>query len=130
MNIDGDKLRQTRELKGITQNDLAQALDINRVQVSRWERGEMRCHPRHWKKIEKVLNVDILKIAVVTNFDPSKLPAITDSVKLILEGDMPPAISSSKLFKTVETNWDLLSAEQQLQILEMCLEAKDRPDTP
>jgi transcriptional regulator with XRE-family HTH domain len=44
--MNGDELRQRREALGMTQEQLAQALGVNTMTVSRWERG-VRSVPPH-----------------------------------------------------------------------------------
>jgi transcriptional regulator with XRE-family HTH domain len=44
--MNGDELRQRREGLGMTQEQLAKALGVNTMTVSRWERG-VRSIPPH-----------------------------------------------------------------------------------
>lgn len=40
MKFDGKRLRDLREAKGLTQDQLAKKVKVNRVSVSQWETGE------------------------------------------------------------------------------------------
>jgi len=43
--VDGAELRKRREALGLSQIELARQLGVDNGTVSRWERGELNCHP-------------------------------------------------------------------------------------
>lgn len=54
----GLNIKAGREAKGLTQRQLAEALDTDPFQVSRWERGKVRPHDWTLVEIADVLAVD------------------------------------------------------------------------
>lgn len=52
------KIKETRELKGITQLELANSLEISLVSYSKIERGETKLTINHIERIAKVLDVN------------------------------------------------------------------------
>ncbi|MEM8526508.1 MAG: helix-turn-helix domain-containing protein [Bacteroidota bacterium] len=56
----GDRIRATREERGISQSRLARLLDLNPIEISRVERGERKAYPPDLIiKISEILNVHI-----------------------------------------------------------------------
>ncbi|MBA0126323.1 helix-turn-helix transcriptional regulator [Haloechinothrix sp. YIM 98757] len=58
--VDGDKLRQARELAGYTQESIAKRLELNRSAIAHWESTDPSRQPlgRHFKRLCKLLEVD------------------------------------------------------------------------
>lgn len=46
-----------RKIANMTQEDLADAVGVDRATVSQWERGKQTPHASHRAKIEQVLNI-------------------------------------------------------------------------
>lgn len=52
--LNNEKLREKREMLGLTQDQLAKILDTTRNTIARWERGEV--HPQSWNMLWLALN--------------------------------------------------------------------------
>ncbi len=64
----GIRIKEFRNLKGLTQNQLAEMLDISNVYVSRLERGTAKISLEMTYKIANILDAPIGKI--LTGVDP------------------------------------------------------------
>jgi transcriptional regulator with XRE-family HTH domain len=53
--MNGAKIRRLRKAAGLTQEDLAQAIEVSRQAVSAWERGSKRPSQRRLKRLRVVL---------------------------------------------------------------------------
>ena len=58
MNTFGDNLREIREDKGYSQNDLARELHICRENISKWESGKISPQVKWIYEIAKILKVN------------------------------------------------------------------------
>jgi transcriptional regulator with XRE-family HTH domain len=56
MTVMGDRLRDGRELKGLTQDALAELVGVHRASISNWENGGIP--RRHLAKVRKLLSLD------------------------------------------------------------------------
>lgn len=54
----GLKLREWRERNGFTQQEIAQALDVNWVSVGRWERGQSTPTRHFAKRLAELIEKD------------------------------------------------------------------------
>lgn len=52
-----DRIKQARESLGMTQEDLAEKLEVSRQAVSKWELGASVPSPENWKLLEETLGV-------------------------------------------------------------------------
>jgi DNA-binding XRE family transcriptional regulator len=59
----GLKIRRTRHSLGMTQSDLARAIESDRFHVSKIEKGKIFPRPKTLKKLEQVLNISLSKYA-------------------------------------------------------------------
>ena len=50
-------LKELREKKGLTREDLASMIGVSLVSIYNWESGKRRMHKVFQKKIEKILEV-------------------------------------------------------------------------
>ena len=55
----GKKLRDMRRLMGLTQQDLAEALNVSSQAVSKWERGKAFPNMSKMPAIAKLLNTEV-----------------------------------------------------------------------
>lgn len=55
----GDRIRQYRESKGWTQDDLADAAEMNRVTIAKYETGKIEPKAKTLGKLAVALNVDV-----------------------------------------------------------------------
>lgn len=54
-----DRLKQLRKQKGISQDDLAELIEVHFTQVSRYERGETKPNADAMTKLTKALNTTV-----------------------------------------------------------------------
>ncbi|MCL2526873.1 MAG: helix-turn-helix transcriptional regulator [Defluviitaleaceae bacterium] len=54
----GEKIHEIRKAKGLSQENMAQALNANRMTVSRLERGEVECSAQNLAIIRKFLDIE------------------------------------------------------------------------
>ena len=54
-----DRLKQLRKQKGISQGDLAELIEVDFTQVSRYERGETKPNAEAMTKLAKALNTTV-----------------------------------------------------------------------
>ena len=55
----GELIRKFRKIKGLTQHQLAQLIDLEGPNVSRWERGENRPNAENIRALAKALDVTV-----------------------------------------------------------------------
>lgn len=55
----GENIRLHREVRGMTQIELAEALGVRHPTVWRWERGQMEPRRNHKAKLAQVLGTDV-----------------------------------------------------------------------
>jgi transcriptional regulator with XRE-family HTH domain len=63
MKFYGNKLKQIRESKGLTQLELASKMNIIRSTVSRWESGDSIPRVNNIAEICKILNISVVEIS-------------------------------------------------------------------
>ncbi len=56
-------LRQLRQARGWTQEDLAEQVGVGRKQVQAWERGEHLPRPATWQRLADLFGVGVGEIA-------------------------------------------------------------------
>lgn len=61
-----DRLRQRRDELGLSQEALGNAIGVEGMTVSRWERGESLPQRRFWPKLEETLQIPIAEIIAPT----------------------------------------------------------------
>lgn len=67
----GEKIREARKNKGMSQDDLAEKLGINRVSVSHYEKGKNSPTHANLLKLSAILGVQLLdECAIITKFIP------------------------------------------------------------
>ena len=65
----GEFIREARKKKGLSQNDLAEKLNITRVAVSKWENGHNLPDIVIMKELAEILDVDINEIMEGENIE-------------------------------------------------------------
>lgn len=83
----GEKIKQLRKSKGISQEELASTLKINRNFLSRIETGKSEPTASMLKNIAKIFNVDLNSLLDVKSL-PSDNKYITDNCKYLDEKDI------------------------------------------
>lgn len=74
MTAAGNRIRELRKLRNLTQEQLAEQCDISVSTLCRWEGGTLRPNDRHQKKLAEVLGVDVNTLFVFSELAlPSNL---------------------------------------------------------
>ena len=87
----GEKIKQLRKSKGISQEDLASMLKINRNYLSRIETGKSEPTSSVLKQIAEIFSVDLnslLDIIDEENKNTDKVKYIVDNCKYLHEKDL------------------------------------------
>ena len=87
----GEKIKQLRKSKGISQEELASTLNINRNFLSRIETGKSEPTASMLKNIAKIFNVDLnslLDVKSLPSDNSNKLKYITENCKYLDEKDI------------------------------------------
>lgn len=69
----GDKIKQLRESKNITQQELAKMVDINQTSISKFESGQRNPTPANLKKIAEALCISPNEFIEDNNFEKNVL---------------------------------------------------------
>lgn len=59
-----NRIRQLREAAGLTQAELAEAIDVDANSISRWERGRVLPHPAQQRRLAEKLNVVVMQLGI------------------------------------------------------------------
>lgn len=59
----GERIRDARLKRGMTQEALALSLRVGSIAVSRWERGVQKPRPEHLRKLARILAVPVAELA-------------------------------------------------------------------
>lgn len=86
----GDKIKQLRKNKGISQEELAGMLKINRNYLSRIETGKSEPTSSILKNIAEIFSVDLNSLLDITDDDKNtdKLKYIIDNCKYLHDKDL------------------------------------------
>lgn len=74
----GDRIRNTRIQKGMSQKELAEKLDITPQSIVQWENGARNPKPETLKKIAEALGVSYWRLAGDSDDPNNDIPAIQD----------------------------------------------------
>lgn len=55
----GQRIKQLRNAKGLSQQALASKLALSRAAVTQWENGQATCNYAHALELEKILGTDV-----------------------------------------------------------------------
>jgi len=78
----GERMKQIRQIKGMTQNQLAEKANISRVAIGNYERGDRQPNIYITQKIADALGVPVADLAGWSVFDEQN-PHLADEVKLL-----------------------------------------------
>lgn len=98
----GAHLALLRKDKGITQGELAKALDLSQPMISDYERGELRLHGELIVEIAKILGVtadELLGIKINTKQTPMKNRRLSRQLQAI---DQLPQRDQQALLRTID----------------------------
>lgn len=80
----GKRIRLAREIAGFTQENLAEAVDVSRTAVARWESGDIVPNLQHIVDIARLLNVSTDFLLGVKDSNESTLPELSDKAVFAL----------------------------------------------
>lgn len=80
----GKRIRLAREIAGFTQENLAEAVDVSRTAVSRWESGDIVPNLQHIVDIAILLNVSTDYLLGVRRSDENTLPELSEKAVFAL----------------------------------------------
>lgn len=74
----GRRVRQAREARGLTRDDLARGIDVHPGSVARWETGGSAPQPEYLERIAEATGVTAAWIATGAEADPDDASALAD----------------------------------------------------
>lgn len=107
----GNKIKNIRELKNLTQGYMAERLDISQAAYSKLEKGDIKLSPEKLSDIAKILEVSTEDIA---SFDSQKYFNSFNNVKGNNNGSVIIELEDSKLIRKL--------FEDKINLLENLLE--------
>lgn len=79
----GERIREARQAKGLTQQDLADALGVQRAAVSQWEKDQTSPTNDKLAKLSEMLSVDVQHLVTGTRRLPvARIPLNTKEQQL------------------------------------------------
>ena len=102
MNI-GDKLVELRKKKGLSQEDLAEKLDVSRQTISKWELNETNPNISQAKEISRIFNVSLDEFCgnKISNILINKMNKNDKSLKIIMSFNIIMLILLLFIFITI-----------------------------
>lgn len=93
----GQKIKVLRKTRGLTQQQLADKLDIQRATISNYEIGRRSPHLKELEKIASVLgvNIDYFAIGDATSYD------LISRAKLLFENEEISAAEKANIYKEI-----------------------------
>lgn len=88
----GKRIKQIRELKGLTQEDFEEASGINARYLSALERGQKNVTVQILEKVAKTLNIEVLDLFYFESKDQKSLDVDLNSVLKTVEPDLKKKI--------------------------------------
>ena len=79
----GERIIQLRSDCGITQAQLASAMDVSRQAVSKWENGQSVPDAAKMIKLADILNTDIEYLSTGRSVVPTRPPVVLETVKTV-----------------------------------------------
>ena len=79
----GRKIRLLREQAGLTQEDVAEAMEVSRQAVSKWENDLSTPDPAKMIRLADVLNTDLEYLTTGRVVVPSRPPIVLETVKTV-----------------------------------------------
>ena len=107
----GQRISELRSSKNLSQNQLAQLMEVSRQAVSKWENGQSLPDSLNLIKLADILDTDIEYLTTGRQVVPSRPPVVIKSVETvekIVEVEKPvPQIVEKIVEKIVETRVDV-----------------------
>ncbi len=79
----GERITKLRTERGISQNQLAKAMEVSRQAVSKWENGQSTPDPIKLIKLAELLDTDIEYLSTGRLAVPSRPPIVLETVKTV-----------------------------------------------
>lgn len=79
----GERITQLRTAAGMSQYQLAKAMEVSRQAVSKWENGQTVPDASKMIRLAEVLNTDVEFLTTGRNVVPSRPPVVVESVKTV-----------------------------------------------
>lgn len=83
----GERIKESRKLKNITQKDLASALSVTKSAVSLWEKGTREPDISTLRKIAEILEVSVDYLIGKTDEEEKKSELAIEEIKKAASGD-------------------------------------------
>lgn len=111
----GERIRAIRELRSMSQQDVARAFGCARETVSNWERAERGIEAPDLARLTQIFDVDITYFYGVGEYQAEDVPSETQMVYGLqgkVVSHLPPGRARQRyidgLRAQAETNWDLI----------------------
>lgn len=118
-----NQIRQARKAAGLTQEQLATLLGINRATLSRYENGEIDPPTSQIKRIAKVLDISLSElVGTPENIQKATFEKLQETSRIAQEKATSPWEKQRKLMQTIMA----YSEAQQLAELNNAVEEQDR----
>ena len=97
----GQRLHNARQTKGLSQNQVAEALGITQPSYADWERSAVSLKPEYLPKLAELFSISVDHLLGVESKKPSKGPA--GKARLIFERvSQLPRFQQQRILATVE----------------------------
>lgn len=117
----GEKIKKYREIKGITQAEIAELLGVSPATVSKYEAGTLEPNIESIKKISELFEVSIDKLLKDDAFDVSKidiLAVLREQKEMKVKGNLYHNTQITMTYNTNHIEGSRLSEEQTRYIYE------------
>ena len=117
----GEKIKKYREIKGITQAEIAELLGVSPATVSKYEAGTLEPNIESIKKISELFEVSIDKLLKDDGFDFSKidiLAVLREQKEMKVKGNLYHNTQITMTYNTNHIEGSRLSEEQTRYIYE------------
>ena len=79
----GERITELRKKRNISQNQLAEAMEVSRQAVSKWENDQSTPDPAKMIKLADVLDTDLEYLTLGRIVVPSRPPVVLETVKTV-----------------------------------------------
>ena len=79
----GERIVELRKLRNLSQGQLAEAMDVSRQAVSKWENGQSTPDPLKIIKLAEFLDTDVEFLSTGRVAVPSRPPVVLETVKTV-----------------------------------------------
>jgi len=79
----GERITELRKARNISQNQLAEAMEVSRQAVSKWENGQSTPDPLKIIKLAEYLDTDVEYLSTGRLVVPNRPPVVLETVKTV-----------------------------------------------